>query len=364
MPVLRYRQLDARFKLDASAGVRIKRYRDYTAANSEDADARLKWSLPRENGATTGADLNLSYFESSDAVLEVNQRVHSQSFEAAAGGEVLVTRRNLLSAGFNYGDTQRDFGSDQRSRSGRVGYSFVGFTNGTVVSLGYRRQRSTSTDSFSGAGLLDQTAQTATATISHPLYAEAAVALTYGHRWLDRGAMERALNLPDSDGSFVGLSLNGPFLPRQYFPKTTGTFHLAYEQAEIPGINDRNRQRLVGQLDVTWQARERTGVTLAARRTQQLSLTDHTIVNLGGSVTVRQAIGNFLTADLELGYNEADFIGLGRTDDRYEGRLSGRYALNRAWSARLSYLYLDSRSNLPLATFERHIVELTLTHVF
>lgn len=363
-PVVRYREPTARFVTNGSAGVRIRRHLDETFSNSEDADVRLNWAMAREGGHTTGAALDLAYFETSDAVFDVNQRVRARHFHASGSGEVLVARRNLLSAGFTHREGDRDIGSDQRSRSGRVGYSYVGFPDESTLGFSYLHQHNRSTDTFSGARQIDQTVRTVSATYSRPLYAEATAALTYGYRWLDRGSTEAAFALPDRQGSFVSFSLGGPFLPARYFPKTSSTFRLAYEQAEVPGMNDRSNERLVGQLDVTWQARERTSVTLSARRAQELSITDNTVINAGGGVTVRQAVGNFIQAEMHLAYTNAEFIGWGRTDDRYEARVSGQYAINRRWSSSLAYSYLDSESTSPIADFDRHVVNLTATYAF
>lgn len=363
-PVVRYRQTDARFHTNAAAGVRIKRYDEHTNSDSEDAEGTFDWSMARDADHTTGADLELRYFENTDAVPDVNEQVRARTFGARARGEVLVARRNLLSATASYHDNQHDVGSDQESYGGLLGYSFTGFTDGTVLNASYAYQHSETADNATGDGRLDQTGRTLSATVSRPLYAEALASLTYGYRWLDRSDQEELASLADSQGDFIAVALEGPFLPHRYFPKTTGTFRLAYEQATTPGLNDPGNERLVGQLNLTWQARERTTVGFILRRAQELTIRDDTVVNTGGSLTVRQAIGNFFNAEAALDYNEADFVGLARTDDRTTARGSLGYQLNRGWSARAEYVYFHSRSTDPIANYDRHLATLTLTYAF
>lgn len=363
-PNLRYRKADARFKTNAEAGIYIKRYMDYTTSNTEDAHGRLDWSMTRDDDHTAGASLMASYRENRDAVLDVNEQVRSKVFESAVNGEVLVARRNLLSAGLSYHDNEHNIGSNQNYYSGNLGYSYVGFTDGTQLNLGYQYQRSKTTDALSGVDNLDQTARTASIGVGRPVFGETTATLTYGYRWLDRGQREETMNLGDRGGSFVSFLLSGPFLPRQYFPKTTGTFRLAYEQAAVPGLNDRSNERLVGELGVRWQARERTSVNVYVNRTQDLTINDQTVVNTGGGLTIHQAIGQFINAEAGIGYQNAEFVGWNRTDDRYSAHVSGRYALSRLWSTTASYRYLDSHSNSQIASFTRHLAELAVSYAF
>lgn len=361
-PLLRFRRLGGRFNTDASAGVLFKRYQDHTEFNSEDARAQFNWSMIREDGETTGATLGIGYVETSDAIVEVNDRVRARNFFVTNSGEVLVADRHLLSAGFSYRDNQHNIGSDQKSASGRIGYSYVGIPDGTTVSATYSHQRSKSTDAILGDTVLDQTADTATVAVTRPLYADLVAGVSYGYRWLDRGAHEAALALPDLQGPVIDLTLKGPFLPKKYFPKTTGTFRLAYEQSDAPGLNDSSRHRFVGLVNVSWAARERTMVSLYASRTQELSIRDFTVVNKSTGLKITQGIGNFVTTNLDLRYTNADFVNLLRTDERYEAEVSAAYQVNRAWSANMAYRYLDSRSDTAIAVYQRHLVTLTLRY--
>jgi len=363
-PMLRYRRTNARFATNASAGVDIKRFLDYPEINRNDAQARFDWRMERTVDDTVGVEVDLNYFENSDAVPDINERVRSRNFSATASGEMLVARRSLLSGSVTYRDSRRDVASDQTAANVRAGYSYVGFTDGTILRFNYSYQRSKTTDSFTDARELDQTAQTASTTLSRPLYDDFTGALTAGYRWLDRGQQEALAGLEDAHGAYVGLNFSGPFLPRRYFPKTTGTFRIAYEQAEVPGINDRSNERLVGEIDITWQPRERTKVDVFARRTQDLTVNDNTVINATGGFRVTQDVGSFTQAEIGGSYTNAYFTGWHRSDDRYEAHVGANYQMNRHWSARVTYSYLDSSSSAAIANFDRHIVMLSLAYAF
>lgn len=363
-PVLHYRRPGGRFDTDARAGVRIKRYRDRTASNSEDADIRFDWNMARTDEETTGAKLAFGYLENTDAVPEVNDQVRTKNFFATTSGEVLIARRSLLSAALSYRDSKHSIGSDQKISSERIGYSYVGFTDGTTLGMNYAHQDSKSTNSATGAGVLDQTAETLSAALTHPIYAGLTGGITYGYRWLSRGEREATLGLMDESGAFYGATFEGAFLPRKYFPKTTGTFRVAYEQAATPGLNDLSSKRFVGEIDVSWAAREHTDVHFFARRSQDLSVNDNTLVNESTGMTLTQQIGNFVSSDFTLLYTNADFVNLGRTDDRYEARAGARYRINRAWSSGVNYSFLRSKSNVTIANYDRHLVSGTVNYAF
>lgn len=362
-PELRYRRVGGRFNTDVSTGIRFKRYQDNTGFNSEDANAHFHWEMLRAEGETTGAALDLGYVETSDAVVEVNDQVRGKNFSASSSGEVLMAGRNLLSAGLTYHDKKHNIGSDQKSAGGRLGYSYVGMPNGTILSVNYAHQRNETTDNSSDLSSLDQQTDTASFAVSHPFYADLVVGASYGYRWLNRGSVESALALPDQQGPVYDLTLKGPFLPKQYFPKTTGTFRLAYEQSDVPGLNDASRNRLVGLINLSWAARERTTLSVFASRTQELTVNDLTVVNASTGFKVTQAIGDFVTTNLDLRYTQATFVNLARKDDRYEAQLTAAYQVNRAWSAQLAYRYMDSQSNTAIADYNRHLVMLTLHYV-
>lgn len=363
-PILRYRRLGARFTTNASAGIRSRHYLDNPNLNSTDADGQIDWKMQRVDGHTTAAALGLSYIENTEANLDINDLVRSKDFSGNASGEVLVAGSNLFSAGFNYHDYRRNIGSNQTGSSTRLGYGFQGFTDGTQLLFNYSYQESKSTANVSDTETIDQKANSLSATLSHPIYDEFVGGLVYGYRWLDRGQHEALLGLEDEDGSFYSLDLHGPFLPRKYFPKTTGTFRLSYEQASTPGLNDRSNQRLVGEVNVSWAAREHTTVGFFASRSQDLGINDNTIVDERAGVSLTQAIGQFWDTNLNLSYTNADFVNLDRTDDRYDARAAATYKITRVWSSTFSYRYLRSESNIALANYTKHVVSATLTYAF
>jgi opacity protein-like surface antigen len=363
-PTLRYRNTDARFNTEASLGLRARRYLDNAELNTNDANGQFDWKMARVDGHTTAASLGLIYLENTEANLDVNDLVRSKEFSANASGEVLVANRNLLSAAFSYNDDRRNIGSNQTRTNTRLGYGYEGFTDGTELLFNYTYQQSKSTENKTDAETIDQNANAVSATLSHPLYDQLVGALVYGYRWLDRGQNEALLGLEDQSGSFYNIELKGQFLPKKYFPKMTGTFRLAYEEADTPGLNDLSNKRVVGQANVTWAAREHTLVGVFVSRSQDLSITDNTIVNENVGVTLKQAVGDFINTDFSLVHTNADFVNLDRTDNRYEARAGASYKINRLWSSGVSYRYIDSKSNTSVANYTRHIVTGTVTYAF
>lgn len=363
-PTLRYRRPGALFSTEASAGLRIKRYLDTTESNSEDADLSFDWNMKRDDGHTTGATLGLRYYEITEADLNLNDLVRTKTFSANISGEVLVAQRNLLSAGLAYHDSERNLGSDQKTSNAHVGYTYLGLSSGSELNFTYSHQESKSEKNAANIETIDQKGDTISSTISRPIYDQLRGGLTYGYRWLNRGEQEALLGLNNSKGSFFGLNLDGPFLPRQYFPKTTGTFRLGYERAETPGLNDRSNERLVGQVNISWAAREHTNVGIFANRSQDLSITDNTVVTETTGITLRQGLGAFVDTDFSLSRTNADFVDLARTDKRYEARAAATYHINRTWSSALSYRYLKSDSNVAVANYTRHIVSGTVNYAF
>lgn len=363
-PVLHYRRPGGRFATDAHAGVRIKRYHDRTESDSEDADIRFDWNMARAGEDTTGAKLSFGYQENTDAAPDVNRLVRTKNFFATTSGEVLLARRSLLSAALAYRDSRHSIGSDQKLSSQRIGYDYVGFTDGTTLGVDFFHQAGESKSSLTGDPVLDQTSETISAKASRPIYAGLKGAITYGYRWLDRGEREALLGLMDESGGFYGASLEGSFLPQRYFPKTTGTFRIAYEQAATPGLNDFSRERLVGEINVAWAARETTSVRFFARRSQDLSIDDNTVVNESTGLTLSQQLGNFVRSEFALLYTNADFANLGRTDQRYEARAGASYRINRTWSSGMNYSFLHSTSNFSVANYDRHLVSGNVSYAF
>ena len=363
-PSLRYRRIGARFNTEASTSVQFKRFLDHHESNADDVSAQFGWDMRRTDGYTTGASLAFGYIERSDAVVEVNERVNSSTFFVNTAGEILVAGRNLFTAGLSYSTSRRNFGSDQMTSSGRVGYSFLGFTDGTVININYSNQKNKSEENIEGITVLDQTVDTGIVTVSHPIYVDFTGSAFYGYRHLDRGTQEFLLGRPNRSGPIYGISFDGPFLPKKYFSKTTGTFRLAYEQAQAPGLNDSGNERLVGQIDLAWTAREKTVVHFVASRSQNLSIDDNTVVNERTELFVSQGIGSFINTNFGVAYTNATFVNLERNDDRYEAHADATYRINRDWSSTIGYRYLHSESTAIFANYQRHVVSGTINYAF
>ena len=60
--------------------------------------------------------------------------------------------------------------------------------------------------------------------------------ISYGYRFLNRSAAETSSGTDGQSGSVFNASLDGPFLPQQYFPKITSQFSISYQDAATPGV--------------------------------------------------------------------------------------------------------------------------------
>jgi opacity protein-like surface antigen len=223
----------------------------------------------------------------------------------------------------------------------------------------------------SAAPTLSQVSDSVALNVTRPLYGDLTGRASVGYRWLDRGDGENAVGLEDSNGYTMSLGLSGQFLPRKYFPKTTGSFNIGYEDSQSPGLNDDSPRRLIGSLSLTWEARDTTSVSLSFSRSQSLTATDETSVNNGVNLSVSQAVGHFVSCSLDVGYTQSQFDDSGfssvnaeRSDDVYSAGIGIAYQINLSWSAGFNYRFVNSQSSLETSSYDRHTVKLSATYVF
>jgi Putative beta-barrel porin 2 len=359
-----YRRQHSRIKTDATLVAGIERYLELTDFNSENYQANYALSLPRGEDYDFGASATLAYFEQTESDVDLNTRVHAQSFNASLATELALTRNHIFSNGLAANQTLRDVGSASRSYEGNLKYDFLGFAQDTSVGIAYTgKNTQTDSDSANRTGL-EQVSHSLSVQASRPLYAQVLATTALGYSWLERSAEEQALGLTNSGGLIYSFALSGEFLPRKYFPKTKGTFRIGYEEASSPGLNDNNTRRVVGNFDVRWQARERTSVGLSLSRNQDLTATDNTVLTNTAEVNITQAIGQSLNSQLALGYTLADYPGLDRVDHRTSFTSTSSYVFNRRWSTAFRYGYLLSLSSATRSDYASHNVRLSATYVF
>lgn len=374
-PTVRYRRIDSLVTSEASLSATAQRYFENSEFDNETYRANYSLQLPRnESLRTYGLGFLAGYNESVDIDPDISQRVGSQTFKASITGDVMLARSHLLNAEAGYTHTERDIGSTHKSYNLGGGYSYS-LNDGTKLGASYRHRVSQTESDDPSRPSLDQTSDEVDFNASRPLYAEVEAFGSVGYRWLDRGDQENRKNLADDNNYTLRFGLQGQFLPKKYFPKTTGTFRIAYEDAVTPGLNDNASARLVGLVSVDWQARDATSVGFTVSRSQDLTVTDDTVVNNSISLRAVQRIGYFVSATAIVGYTQSSYsgfntIGAGgadesdRTDKRYNASLLIGYQINSNWSAGLNYTYQISNSSRANSDFERHTVTLHATYAF
>ena len=109
------------------------------------------------------------------------------------------------------------------------------------------------------------------------------------------------------------------------------------------------------QASVQWAPRARSLLELETARGSQQSYRVDTNVVITRATTLRwkQYWGVRTNSQLSFGQTQAEFVGFGRKDTSYNGRLSLDYMLNRSWSAFASAETFSRTSNEPASEFDR-----------
>ena len=364
-PRLIYRREAGQLKMEASAGLRINRYYDFTEFNSEDLVTSLILRLPSEGATLWSGTFESSYDEHTDINYDVNRRLREKTFSNRFTADIPTGLKTMLLLGGSYREDQRNAYSDREQWDGTVGYRYQNFLGGSAFDVRYRHLEMESAGGPEVGIPLDQSSDYYSATFSRPLYHDVRGSLTYGYRILKRSDEEVAAGLERrSAGSLFGVNISGPFLPESMFPKLETSLSLGYQKNETPGLNDTNSSRFVGSLHMGWHARERTKLTFDARRSMDLSVNNLTVETSSLMVGIDQSIGNFTTANFSGGYERRDYRNLGRLDDVYIFQGGARYKIARAWSAAAYYRLRDSQSSEAVADYARHSVSAEVTYTF
>jgi hypothetical protein len=364
-PRLLYQHYSGELKLDGLLGTRINRYSRLTELNSEDLESNVRLSLPSEAGTRVSGSLNVGYDERTEVNYDVNARVREKTFNSQLNGLVpLGLKTSLLLDGLFRHDQRNQF-SDRETREGSAGFRYVDFLGGSAIDLLYRRLEVDTSGGNAWGIPLRQRSDMYTVALSRPLYHDIRGSVSYGYRVLHRSQAELAVLGPnDSSGSVFSVNLTGPFLPQTLFPKVETALSLGYQKAETPGINDKGGTRFYGTLHVGWHARERTEVAFDARRGRELSINDVTVETTSYTVNLRQGIGNFMHGTLLAGYEQRNYLTLGRTDNVTLAGATLSYRITKAWSADADYRFRGANSSFRNADYSRHVVMASLTYTF
>lgn len=363
-PRLIYRREAGILKLDSSFGVRFNRYLDFQEMNSEDLLASLRLTLPPQSSPIPRGSFELSYNENTDVNYDVNTRVREKNFLAALDASMPMSLKTSLLAGGSFRNEERNRFSDRESWSGNLGFRYGNFLGGSTFDLRYRRLEVESSGGNAWSVPLNQQSDIYSATFTRPLYHDIRGSFSYSYRVLNRSRSEVFGGDRRSDGSIISVRLDGPFLPQSMFPKVETSLVLGYQKAETPGINDTGGSRFVGNMNISWQARERTRLGFEARRSLDLSINDLTVETTAFEARISQSIGDFTSASLFGGYEEREYRTLGRGDDALTAGGSVHYRITKYWSAQGAYRVRVSDSSTFVAEYSRHLVSLSVNYIF
>ncbi len=363
-PRLIYRREAGILKLYSNIGVQFNRYLDFQEMNSEDLIASLRLTLPPQSSPIPRGSFEMSYNENTDVNYDVNARLREKTFLTSLDASMPTGLKTSILAGGSFRHEERNRFSDRETWSGNIGFRYGNFLGGSTFDIRYRRLELESSGGNAWSVPLSQQSDNFSATFTRPLYHDVRGSFTYGYRVLNRSRPEVFGGDRRSAGSVISVRIDGPFLPQSMFPKVETSLVLGYEKAETPGVNDTGGSSFIGHMNIAWQARERTRISVEARRSLDLSVNDLTVEVTSFEARVSQSIGDFTSASLFGGYEERTYRTMGRGDDALTGGGSLHYRITKYWSARGEYRVRVTDSSAFAAEYSRHLVTLSVNYIF
>lgn len=364
-PRLGYVRLAGLVEAEANLGVAFIRYLEETALDSENFDANAALRIPASTTRNYSGSVAAAYVEASDLDPDLNARVNTETTTLDARSALATGPRSDIALNAGLSDVQRSVASDQETLSAEFAYGYKDFFYGNNLRLAanYTELQTSGDNAFNAP--LDQTSYTFTAGLNRLVAHDTVrVGLNYGYRILERSAAETTSGERRSSGSVIGASIDGPFLPKQYFPKVESRFGVTYEDAATPGIDDTGSREITGYLTLDWQARERTRASFSVQRAQRLSANDLSIVTTSVRLGLEQTLRPNLIGSLNAGH-ECSSFGTANREDRTASLGAGlRYQFSRSWDASLAYAFTSTTSDAPASDYDRHLVNLSLAYRF
>jgi hypothetical protein len=364
-PRLTYLRQAGLVEAEIDVGVAFIRHLEETALDADNLDANAALRIPASDVRNYSGSLSAAYFESSDLDTDLNTRVNTETTNLEARTALITGPRSDIAFNASHSDVQRSVASDQETLSAEFAYGYHDFFFGNNLRLAahYAELQTSGDNAFNAP--LDQTSYTFTVGLNRLIARDSLrVGVNYGYRILERSAAETTTGETRSGGSVYSVSIDGPFLPKKYFPKVESRFGVTYEDAATPGIDDTGSRELTGFLTLDWQARERTRVSFSGQRSQRLSADDLSVVTTAVRLGLEQTLRPNLTGSLNTGYEWSAYDTAGREDRTASVGAGLRYQFSRSWDAGLSYAFTSTSSNDPLSAYDRHLVNLSLAYRF
>ncbi|MGC4071997.1 MAG: outer membrane beta-barrel protein [Nibricoccus sp.] len=371
-PSLRYRRNAGRGAINADAGMAFNRYDVNKDLDSDDIRANLSIELPTVEGERLDGNFNVGYNEATVVDLYVNDRVTSQTVSSNLLLNYRLGERIDLGETFSYSSATRDIYSDQDIFQNQFVVNYNGFLRGTSLDFTHNLTIvQTSGDAFTGVGL-DQYSNSLSIGLTRALYGDVKGSLNYGYTVLNRSSGETTNGETRSASSFITATLDGPFLPRNRFPRLTSSASFSYSQSAMAGLNDNASKFLSGRLSLSWAARERTKLHVNASRSLDLSVTNVAVENTRVGAGFDEQIGRGTSLGGTVGYTWSSYRGVTRTDSVLDASLTISRTFNKYLSASAGYTYQYNQNSstgfqpgryLP-TSYERHTVMGSVTVTF
>ncbi|MGF1484564.1 MAG: outer membrane beta-barrel protein [Opitutales bacterium] len=162
----------------------------------------------------------------------------------------------------------------------------------------------------------------------------------------------------------VLFGINGQLVPEGLFSKLDANLGFGFRTVNNTGGNGNDETIFVIDGSLIWQAREKTQVGVQGVRDIDLAPNDTGVINTNFNLFVVQEIGNRTLARAEIGYEEDDFVGSGRTDDGYYIELGAEFQANDSWSISAAWAFEDRESDAAIANFDRHLLTASTVYRF
>jgi hypothetical protein len=364
-PQLRYNHLIGPTEFEVYGGVTYNRYQHYKMFDSEDYSGGISSNFPVSEGSRLSGNVSATYVEATEVDQSLNDRVPTKTGVLALNTTYLAGLKTTLSDTVSYSQVQRQIYGTQIIWDNEFKYSYTNFLENTKLDLTHRFTR-TKSDASNYASwsydpshantvpnsALDQYANSIWATLSHPVYGQIIGEVNYGFTWLTRSASETASGETNTRTSLVSFTLRGPFLPPSRYPKVESSASISYEQNVSPGINDTGEKTITGNIDLAWNARERTRVSLGALRSQSLASNNFTVVSTGVHAGFTENIGLATVLNGKLSYDWYDYRGITRNDEIFTANVGLHHPLTQRWSVGADYTFESTKSNAPQDSFQ------------
>ena len=170
-----------------------------------------------------------------------------------------------------------------------------------------------------------------------------------GGTWYD--AYVRGSN---RDDHFAGINVRG-----EIFPKLSMSVYLGGSYRGASGIYDSDAS-FAANATMSYAATEKVTVYLTGKRDFGNGASRESSIDSSAELGVNYKFSSYLSATAAFSYLNSNYQQSGRDDNNYMGRIGLNYVPNKFIMASANYRYGTNSSNVANATYNQHIVELSV----